>query len=117
MQGRDPAQKANRWFYRTVATAQHTLREEGHQADAEMLEGFTWHCLRHSFASRLAMAGVDLLTIKELGGWKNLSMVTRYAHLSPGRLRQGVERLVTSLATEPVDGSSTPISTDVRTEL
>ena len=58
--------------------------------DVEMLKGFTWHCLRHTFASRLAMAGV----IKELGGWKTLAMVTRYAHLSPGRLRDGIERLV-----------------------
>jgi hypothetical protein len=35
------------------------------------------------------------LVIKELGGWKTLSMVSRYAHLAPGRLREGVERLVT----------------------
>jgi hypothetical protein len=37
---------------------------------------------------------VDLLTIKELGGWKTLAMVMRYSHLSPGRLQEGVERLV-----------------------
>ncbi len=49
---------------------------------------------RHTFASRLAMAGVDLLVIKELGGWKTLAMVMRYAHLSPGCLREGIERLV-----------------------
>jgi hypothetical protein len=47
-------------------------------------------------ASRLAIAGVDLLTLKDLGGWKTLAMVTRYAHLMPGRLREGVERLVTA---------------------
>jgi hypothetical protein len=37
---------------------------------------------------------VDLLTIKELGGWKALAMVTRYAHVSSGRLREGIERSV-----------------------
>jgi hypothetical protein len=63
--------------------------------NAQRLDGFTWHCLRHTFASRLAMAGVDLLVIKELGGWKTLSMGSRYAHLAPGRLREGIERLVT----------------------
>ncbi len=40
------------------------------------------------------MAGVDLLTIKELGGWKTLGMVTRYADLSPDHKRAAVERLV-----------------------
>jgi hypothetical protein len=29
------------------------------------------------------MEGVDLLAIKALGGWKTLSMLQRYAHLSP----------------------------------
>jgi integrase len=52
------------------------------------------HSLRHTFASRLAMAGVDLLTIKELGGWKTLVMVTRYAHLSPDHKRQALGRLI-----------------------
>jgi integrase len=52
------------------------------------------HDLRHTFASRLAMAGVDLLTIKELGGWKTLSMVTRYAHLSPDHKRAALGRLI-----------------------
>jgi hypothetical protein len=41
------------------------------------------------------MEQVDVLTIKELGGWKTLSMVQRYAHLSPGHQRQAIERLVT----------------------
>ncbi len=51
------------------------------------------HDLRHTWASRMAMAGVDLLTIKELGGWKTIQMVQRYAHLSPDHKRQAIERL------------------------
>jgi integrase len=51
------------------------------------------HDLRHTFASRLAMAGVDPLTIQQLGGWKTLQMVQRYAHLSPDHKRQAIERL------------------------
>ena len=39
------------------------------------------------------MEGTDVLTIKELGGWRSLSMVARYAHLSPGHQRAAVERL------------------------
>jgi len=52
------------------------------------------HDLRHTFASRLAMAGVDLLTIKELGGWKTLAMVQRYAHLSRDHKRAALGRLI-----------------------
>jgi len=43
-------------------------------ADAR-IEPFRLHDTRHTFASRLAMEGVDLLAIKELGGWKSLAMV------------------------------------------
>ncbi len=52
----------------------------------------------HTWASRLVMAGVDLLTVKELGGWRSLKMVERYAHLSPGYLDAAVERLVAPAA-------------------
>jgi len=66
--------------------------------ETNRLEGYVWHSNRHSFASRLAMAGVDLLTLKELGGWKTMTMVQRYAHLAPNHLQRAVEQLV------PVDG-------------
>lgn len=57
------------------------------------IPNFKYHDLRHTWASRLAMAGVDLVTIKELGGWKTLKMVLRYAHLSPTHLREELGRL------------------------
>src|SRR5689334_6095749 len=43
------------------------------------LTGVTPHTLRHTFASRLVMHGVDLRTVQELGGWQTLAMVERYA--------------------------------------
>ena len=43
------------------------------------------------------MAGVDPLTVKELGGWRILAIVQRYAHLAPGHLHAAVERLVRGL--------------------
>lgn len=55
---------------------------------------FRFHDLRHTFASRLAMAGVDLYTVQRAGGWKTHVMVQRYAHLSPDHIRAAVERLV-----------------------
>jgi len=69
--------------------------------DTTRLDGYVWHSNRHTFASRLAMAGVDLLTLKELGGWKTLSMVQRYAHLRPGHLQAAVERLVSTSLGSP----------------
>ena len=62
--------------------------------DASSLDGVTWHSLRHTFASRLVMAGADLRTVQELGGWRTLALVSRYAHLSPDHLRAAIERLV-----------------------
>lgn len=61
--------------------------------DAGLPKDVTLHTLRHSFASRLVMAGVDLLTVKDLGGWGDLAMVQRYAHLAPAHRREAVEAL------------------------
>jgi site-specific recombinase XerD len=57
------------------------------------LSGVTPHTLRHTFASRLVMAGVDLRTVQELGGWQTIAMVERYSHLSPQHKLKAVERL------------------------
>jgi site-specific recombinase XerD len=66
------------------------------------LSGFTWHCLRHTFASRLVMAGVDIRTVQELMGHKTIAMTVRYAHLAPKHTLAAVERL--DVATEtPTD--------------
>jgi site-specific recombinase XerD len=57
------------------------------------IDGFTWHCLRHTFASRLVMAGVDIRTIQELLGHKTIAMTVRYSHLAPKHTLAAVERL------------------------
>ncbi|XPV77966.1 MAG: tyrosine-type recombinase/integrase [Desulfovibrio sp.] len=53
----------------------------------------TFHCLRHTFASWLAMQGTPLLTIKELLGHKTVEMTMRYAHLIPDQKRDAVQKL------------------------
>ncbi len=40
----------------------------------------TFHTLRHSFASRLAQAGVHQAIIKEILGHASLQMTDRYVH-------------------------------------
>jgi site-specific recombinase XerD len=64
--------------------------------DEAKVQGVTWHTLRHTFASRLVMAGVDLKTVQELMGHKTIAMTARYAHLSPEHKLSALERLVTT---------------------
>jgi integrase len=52
-----------------------------------------FHDLRHTFASSLAMAGVDLMVIKELMRHKSYQMTLRYAHLHPDHLRGATDVL------------------------
>jgi integrase len=58
--------------------------------------GLSLHSLRHTFASRLVMSGADLRTVQLLGGWRDLSLVQRYSHLSPGHCVQAIERIAGS---------------------
>jgi integrase len=58
--------------------------------------GVTIHTLRHTFASNLVMAGVDLVTVQQYGGWSDLEMVQRYAHLSPHHTAKAIEKIVDS---------------------
>ena len=53
--------------------------------DAKMV-GFRWHDLRHTWASWHVISGTRLEELAKLGGWKTLSMVQRYAHLSTEHL-------------------------------
>lgn len=55
------------------------------------LDDFRWHDCRHTFCSRLAMAGVPLKTIQMLAGHKTISITARYAHLAPNTLHAAVE--------------------------
>src|SRR4029077_10442285 len=79
------------------------------------LKGFTWHCLRHSFASRLVMAGVDLRTVQEAMGHKTIQVTVRYAHLAPKHQLAARERLCeTARALDEATTTRTATSADVR---
>lgn len=70
---------------------------------AAKILSFSWHCLRHTFASRLVMAGVDIRTVQELMGHKTISMTVRYSHLAPKHTLAAVEKLVGTVSESPTD--------------
>ena len=75
-----PLRRHREWFEPAVKSAK--------------LSDYTWQCNRHTFASRLVMAGVDLRTVAQLMGHKTIQMTMRYAHLAPDHQQNAVERIV-----------------------
>ncbi len=74
---------------------------------------FHWHDLRHTFASRLTMAGVGLRATQDALGHKSIAMTVRYSHLAPDFLLNVVEKLVPQTP-EANSAKPTDTTTDTR---
>ncbi|MGB6687252.1 MAG: site-specific integrase [Terracidiphilus sp.] len=97
----EPIKNPRKWFETIVAAAG--------------LKDVTWHTLRHTFASRLVMEGVNLKTVQELMGHKTIAMTARYAHLAPGYLETELETLVQrhNRETEKAEKNQVPAGPDL----
>ncbi|MBE9528525.1 MAG: site-specific integrase, partial [Proteobacteria bacterium] len=92
------SQTGTRVIKRNLARAFSQAREKA------VVEEFRFHDLRHTFATRLAHAGVDLYTVAKLLGHKDIRMTQRYAHHSVESLRSGVDVLDRSVTIQSQSG-------------
>lgn len=65
------------------------------------IEGYVWHCNRHTFCSWLAMAGATIKEIQEAAGHRSITMSARYSHLSPKHKASVVDRIAGQAPTQP----------------
>jgi integrase len=65
-----------------------------HHADEDYLfSDFRWHDLRHTWAFWHVQAGTPIHVLQELGGWSDIRMVQKYAHLAPEHLAEYADLL------------------------
>ncbi len=72
------------------STLQHTFRRV---ADSLGMDGLRFHDLRHSTASALIQAGVDLYTVGGVLGHKTPASTKRYSHLANATLAKAIGAL------------------------
>jgi len=100
--GSDHLGASMKWFTRSVELAG--------------ILDFSFHGLRHTFASWLVMAGTDLRTVQVLLGHSSIKMTERYSHLSSDHLVTAVNKLsFVSFVTQNPAVSSTATDTETGT--
>jgi integrase len=72
------------------------------------IEHLRFHDLRHTFATRLVRAGVDLITTQALLGHATIGMTTRYAHPLGDAKIAAVRRLDFAGVCSSPDSNRTP---------
>ena len=116
--------KRQKWSKREPAFAQSVFVYEGRQIFQTStaawqkglaragIEDFHWHDLRHTWASWHVQRGTPLQVLKELGGWRTMEMVQRYAHLAADPVKRAAGRISERLAASLFAQSRLPTSPD-----
>lgn len=53
------------------------------------------HCFRHTLASKLLNAGIDIPTVQRIGGWATYDvLMSTYAHSNNGVARKALEKVI-----------------------
>ena len=89
-----------------VSTIQRACRDAA--IAAGLTKHVTPHTLRHSYATHLLEAGLDVNTLQKLLGHSQLSTTAHYIHVTDKRLRGVISPL--DLPAEPLDSSNLPRS-------
>jgi hypothetical protein len=71
-----------------VTVVQRAFQEAAHQSGLKKVA--STHSLRHTFATELLEAGIDLLAIQRILGHSNLATTTIYTHLRRDHLQAAV---------------------------
>lgn len=93
---RESRQRSSPWIFRDhegLPLLQNPLKALKIIARRAGLSDVTLHSLRHTYASHLVMAGVPLVTVKELLGHGSITTTMIYTHLAPDHLIQAAGKL------------------------
>jgi len=70
------------------------------------IKNFCWHDLRHTFTSRLVIAGINLHTVSNLMGHYSTEMPERHSHRAPDFVKNAVNVLVSGHTTGTRTGAN-----------
>lgn len=69
------------------------LCQLAHIPHSRAAHGVTFHCLRHTGATRALQQGASVRTVMKLGGWQDERSVMRYVHASDQDVRAAAESI------------------------
>ena len=77
------------------------------QPPLPLAEDFVPYCLRHTFCTNLAKAGVDIRTAQKLMGHSNIQMTANiYTHVDDSQIQIAAEKMDLFFAAQKMDAES-----------